>query len=53
MFFLRTNCTTNEECWRKSLAYHSSELIEQIFSFSSLAVHVDNYQRSHSNEVFI
>jgi hypothetical protein len=48
---LRSNCTTDEACWRDALAYRSSELIEQLFSFSSLSVHVDTYQRHHSSEV--
>ncbi len=48
---LRSDCTTNEECWHDALAYRSSELIEQLFSFSSLSVHVDTYQRHHSSEV--
>ncbi|CAF4502934.1 unnamed protein product, partial [Rotaria magnacalcarata] len=46
-----TNCTNNEECWREALAYRSSELIEQLFSFSSLVVHVDTFQREHSSEL--
>ncbi|CAF2863916.1 unnamed protein product [Rotaria sp. Silwood2] len=47
----KTNCTTIEECWREALAYRSSELIEQLFSFSSLSVYVDTFQRHHSNEL--
>ncbi|CAF3346864.1 unnamed protein product [Rotaria socialis] len=47
----KTNCTNNEECWREALAYRSSELIKQLFSFSSLAVHVDTFQREHSSEL--
>ncbi len=52
-FYLRTNCTVAEECWHKALAYRSSELIEQLFSFSSLSIHVDTYQRHHTNEVCV
>jgi hypothetical protein len=50
---LRTNCTTNEECWRDALAYRSWELIEEFVSFSSLSVHVDAFQREHPSEVCI
>jgi hypothetical protein len=50
-FVSRTNCTTFEECWDEALAYRSSELIEQLFSISSLSVHVDTYQRQHFSEV--
>jgi hypothetical protein len=50
---LRTNCTTSEECWKESLAYRSSELIEQLFSFSSLSVYVARYQQLHPNEVCV
>jgi hypothetical protein len=52
-FYLRTNCTVAEECWQEALAYRSSELIEQLFSFSSLSVYVDTYQRHHTNEVCV
>jgi len=52
-FYLRTNCTVAEKCWHEALAYRSSELIEQLFSFSSLSIHVDTYQRHHTNEVCV
>ncbi|CAF0776170.1 unnamed protein product [Rotaria sordida] len=47
----KTNCTTIEECWHEALAYRSSELIEQLFSFSSLSVHIDTFQRHHPGEL--
>ncbi|CAF1357496.1 unnamed protein product [Adineta steineri] len=50
----RTNCSNNgtidNECWREALAYRSSELIKQMFSFASLSVHVDTFQRYHPHE---
>ena len=49
--FSRTNCSTDEQCWQDALAYHSAELVEQLFSFSSLAVHMEKFQQSHSSEV--
>ncbi len=52
-FLSRTNCTTNEECWQDALTYRSAELIEQLFSFSSLSVYIDTYQQHHSHEVCI
>ncbi|CAF0903369.1 unnamed protein product [Rotaria sp. Silwood1] len=48
---LRTNCTTSEECWREALVYRSSELIERLFSFSSLSLYIDTFQRRHSHEL--
>ncbi|CAF3407867.1 unnamed protein product [Rotaria sp. Silwood1] len=47
----RTNCTTSEECWREALVYRSSELIERLFSFSSLSLYIDTFQRRHSHEL--
>ncbi len=41
----------DDKCWHEALIYRSSELIQQLFSFSSLSVHVDAYQRHHPNEV--
>ncbi len=55
MIIFRTNCSKNgtidDQCWHDALVYRSSELIERIFSFSSLSVYVDAYQRHHPNEV--
>jgi hypothetical protein len=55
MIIYRTNCSKNgtidDKCWHDALVYRSSELIERIFSFSSLSVYVDAYQRHHSGEV--
>ncbi|CAM2718632.1 unnamed protein product [Rotaria socialis] len=51
----RTNCSTNgtfdDECWRQALTYQSAELVERLFSFSSLSVHVDTFQRKHSSQL--
>ncbi|CAF3666983.1 unnamed protein product [Rotaria sp. Silwood1] len=51
----RTNCSYNgtidNECWRQALNYRSSELIQRIFSFSSLSVYIDSFQRNHSKEL--
>ncbi|CAF2031588.1 unnamed protein product [Rotaria magnacalcarata] len=51
----RTNCSTNgkfdSECWRQALTYQSAELVERLFSFSSLSVHVDAFQRHHSSQL--
>ncbi|CAF1290126.1 unnamed protein product [Rotaria sordida] len=52
----RTNCSHNgtdddNECWRQALVYRSSELIQRVFSFSSLSVYVDTFQRHHSKEL--
>ncbi len=52
-FLSRTNCTTNEECWQDALTYRSAELIEQIFSFSSLSVYIATFQQRHSDEVCV
>ncbi|UJR22286.1 hypothetical protein I4U23_025344 [Adineta vaga] len=50
----RTNCTqdgiVDDQCWREALMYRSSELVEQLFSFGSLTVHVDTFRREHPNE---
>lgn len=55
MVIFRTNCskngTVNDECWRDALIYRSSELVERLFSFASLSVYVDSFQRSHPDEV--
>lgn len=55
MIIHRTNCSVNgtsdNDCWRQSLAYRSADLVQRLFSFSSLAVHVDTYQRKHPREV--
>ncbi|CAF2635991.1 unnamed protein product [Rotaria sp. Silwood2] len=55
MIIHRTNCSYNgtidDECWRQALLYRSSELIQRIFSFSSLSVYVNRYQRTHSKEL--
>ncbi|UJR26822.1 hypothetical protein I4U23_008135 [Adineta vaga] len=47
----RTDCSTNYPCWKETLAYHSSEIVHQLFSFGNLAVYVDNFQRNHESEV--
>lgn len=47
----RTNCSTDHQCWQDALTYHSSELVHQLFSFGSLAVYVDTFQRNHESEV--
>ena len=53
--FFRTNCSINntrdEKCWHDALNYRSFELIERLFSFSSLSVYVNAYQRYHPDEV--
>jgi hypothetical protein len=55
IILVRTNCsnngTINDQCWRDALAYRSSEFIGRLFSFSSLSVYVDAYQRYHPSEV--
>ena len=47
----RTNCSTDKTCWRAALTYQTSELVERLFSFGSLAVHVSTFQQAHSDEV--
>ena len=52
----RTNCSTNgtsvdESCWRAALTYRTSELVAQLFSFSSLSVHVDTFRKDHEHQV--
>ena len=51
LVIFRTNCSTDHQCWLDALTYHSSELAHQIFSFGSLAVYVDTFQRNHESEV--
>ncbi|CAF1564391.1 unnamed protein product [Adineta ricciae] len=46
----RTNCS-DDQCWREALTYRSSELVEQLFSFGSLTVHVDTFLRKHPDEL--
>jgi hypothetical protein len=51
LFIFRTNCTMDDKCWHEALVYRSSELIQQLFSFSSLSVHIDAFQKHHPSEV--
>ncbi|CAF0770180.1 unnamed protein product [Adineta ricciae] len=46
----RTNCS-DDQCWREALTYRSSELVEQLFSFGSLTIHVDTFLREHPDEL--
>ena len=47
----RTSCSADSACWRTALAYRSSQLVEQLFSFSSLAVRLRTVQEDHSDQV--
>jgi hypothetical protein len=51
----RTNCSNNgtidNQCWREALKYRSSDLINQLFSFSSLSIYIDTFQQHHPKKV--